>query len=67
MAGIQALLMAEPDEGKRAAVQGAMDIGRRYLESCQYGRTTPPELAASFQVADERVLGPIKACSASTR
>jgi long-chain acyl-CoA synthetase len=60
MAGIQALLMAEQDEGKRAAVRQAMDIGRRYVESCQYGRTTAPELAAQFRVADERVLGPIR-------
>jgi long-chain acyl-CoA synthetase len=59
-AGIQALLAAEPDEGKRAAVARAMDTGRRYVESCQYGRATPPELAAQFQVADEQVLGPIR-------
>ena len=59
-AGIQALLAAEQDEGKRAAVQQAMDTGRRYVDSCQYGHTTPPELAAQFQAADERVLGPIR-------
>ena len=60
MAGIQALLTAEPDEGKRAAARHAMDIGRRYVESCQDGQTTPPELAAQFRVADEQVLGPIR-------
>jgi long-chain acyl-CoA synthetase len=60
MAGIQALLTAEPDEARKAAVQQAMDIGRRYVESSQYGQSTPPELAAQFQVADERVLGPIR-------
>jgi long-chain acyl-CoA synthetase len=60
MAGIRALLTAEPDEGKRAAVRHAMDIGRRYVESCQYGQTTSPELAAQFRVADEQVLGPIR-------
>jgi long-chain acyl-CoA synthetase len=59
-AGIQALLGAEQDEDKRATVQQAMDIGRRYVESCQYGRTTSPELAAQFRAADERVLGPIR-------
>ena len=58
--GIQALLAAEPDEGKRAAVRQAMDIGRRYVESGQYGRSTSAELAAQFQAADERVLRPIR-------
>jgi long-chain acyl-CoA synthetase len=47
-AGIQALLAAEQDEDKRAAVAQAMDIGRRYVQSCQYGQTTSPELAAQF-------------------
>ena len=60
MAGIQALLTAEPDEAKRAAVQQAMDIGRRYVQSCQYGHWPAPELAAQFRAADERVLGPIR-------
>jgi long-chain acyl-CoA synthetase len=59
-AGIQALLTAEPDEAKRAAVRQAMDIGRRYVQSCQYGHFTAPELAAQFRAADERVLGPIR-------
>jgi long-chain acyl-CoA synthetase len=59
-AGIQALLMAEQDEDKRAAVQRAMEIGRRYVESRQYGQTTSPELETQFQAADEQVLGPIR-------
>jgi long-chain acyl-CoA synthetase len=59
-AGIQALLAAEQDEGKRAAVAQAMDTGRRYVQSCQYGQATSPELAARFRVADEQVLGPIR-------
>jgi long-subunit acyl-CoA synthetase (AMP-forming) len=59
-AGIQALLAAEQDEGKRAAVARAMDAGRRYVHSCQYGQATPPELAAQFRAADEQVLGPIR-------
>jgi long-chain acyl-CoA synthetase len=59
-AGIQALLAAEQDEGKRAAVLQAMDIGRRYVESCQYGRATSPELEARFRAADEQVLRPIR-------
>ena len=59
-AGIQALLTAEQDEGKRAAVAQAMETGRRYVQSCQYGQTTSPELAARFRAADEQVLGPIR-------
>lgn len=59
-AGIQALLAAEQDPARRAAVEQAMDVGRRYVESCQYGRTTPPELAEAFAKADEQVLSLIR-------
>ena len=59
-AGIQALIAAEQDESRRAAVLQAMDIGRRYVESCQYGQATSPELEARFLAADEQVLGPIR-------
>jgi hypothetical protein len=37
-----------------------MDISRRYVESCQHGQTTSPELAAQFHAAHERVLGPVR-------
>ncbi len=60
-AGIQALLAAEQDETRRAAVLSAMDTGRRYVASCQFGQTTPPELAEAFRAANEQVLGPIRA------
>jgi long-chain acyl-CoA synthetase len=59
-AGIQALLAAEADPARRAAVEQAMDIGRQYVESTQYGRTTPDQLAEAFRRADEQVLGPIR-------
>ncbi len=59
-AGIEALFALEQDEGKRAAVTQAMETGRRYVESCQYGRTTPAELAREFQAADAAVLAPIR-------
>jgi long-chain acyl-CoA synthetase len=59
-AGIQAHLAAQPDEGRRAAVARAMETGRRYVESCQYGQVTPEELAREFWIADEVVLGPIR-------
>ncbi len=59
-AGISALLTAEPDEARRAAVGAAMQTGRRYVESCQYGHTTPDDLAAEYARADAAVLGPIR-------
>jgi len=59
-AGIQALLAAEADPARRAGVEQAMDVGRRYVESTQYGRTTPDELAKAFRQADEQVLAPIR-------
>jgi long-chain acyl-CoA synthetase len=59
-AGIEALLAAEPDQGRRTAIAHAMDVGRRYVESSQFGRTTPAELAAAFKQADEQVLAPIR-------
>ncbi|HXP20465.1 MAG TPA: AMP-dependent synthetase/ligase [Streptosporangiaceae bacterium] len=60
-AGIQALLAAEQDESRRAAVAAAMDTGRRYVESCQFGHVTSDQLAAEFTSADEAVLRPIRA------
>jgi long-subunit acyl-CoA synthetase (AMP-forming) len=60
-AGIQAVLAMEPDETKRAGVAAAMDVARRYVESCQFGQTTTPELAAAFAKADAAVLSPIRA------
>jgi len=59
-AGIQALLAAEQDEGKRAAVAAAMDVGLRYVQSCQFGQTTPEGLAAEFAEAEQSVLRPIR-------
>jgi long-subunit acyl-CoA synthetase (AMP-forming) len=59
-AGIAGLLAAEPDEARRAAVAAAMDTGRRYVESCQAGRSTPPELAQEFARAEQAVLAPIR-------
>jgi len=47
-AGIQALLTMEQDEARKTAVAAAMETGREYVLSCQYGRTTTPELAARY-------------------
>jgi long-chain acyl-CoA synthetase len=61
MAGIQALLTAERDEARRAAVARAMATGLEYVRSRQFGETTSSELAARYTAADEQVLRPIRA------
>ncbi|HNN48752.1 MAG TPA: AMP-dependent synthetase/ligase, partial [Marmoricola sp.] len=58
--GLSAMLAADPDEEKKAAVQAAMDVGIEYVESRQTGHTTSPELKAKYQAVHEAVLGPIK-------
>jgi long-chain acyl-CoA synthetase len=55
-AGIQSLLTLEQDESRKAATAAAMEVGRRYVESCQYGQTPSAELAAQFAEADASVL-----------
>jgi long-chain acyl-CoA synthetase len=59
-AGIQALLAAEQDPARRAAVDEAMATGRKYVKSCEFGNTTPDDLAEEFRRADESVLRPIR-------
>jgi long-chain acyl-CoA synthetase len=74
-AGLQALLAAEPDEAKRAAVAAAMATGLRYVRSCQYGEQatggdsagegstgqgSTGDLAARFAAAEAGVLAPIR-------
>jgi long-chain acyl-CoA synthetase len=56
MAGIQALLGVEADESRKAAIAGAMDVGRAYVASREFGNTTPDELAIAFEKADGAVL-----------
>ena len=59
-ARIQALLAAEQDPARRAAADAAMATGRRYVRSCEFGNTTPDDLAGEFRRADEAVLRPIR-------
>ena len=59
-AGIQALLTMEQDQTKREAVARAMDTGRRYVQSRQFGHSAPPGLDEEFARADQAVLGPIR-------
>ena len=57
---IQALLAAEQDPAKRAAVDAAMATGRRYVRRCEFGNTTPDDLAGEFRRTDRAVLRPIR-------
>ena len=60
MAGIQALLAGEQNEDRKAAVAAAMATGLEYVHSCEYGQSTPAELAGRFAAADEQILRPIR-------
>jgi len=53
MAGIQAVLGMEQDKQKKAAIAGAMEVGRQYVASLEFGNTTPPEMRAAFEEADK--------------
>lgn len=61
MAGVSARLAAEPDQSKRDAVAAALTVGRKYVESQQFGKTTSARLAKQFAEADAAVLGPLRA------
>ena len=58
--GVSGLLAAETDEAKKAAVEKAMEVGLRYVESRQLGQETSPELAEEYAAMDAAVLGPIR-------
>ena len=60
-AAIKAGLAAEQDPVRRAAVERAREIGLRYIEGTQMGRSAPADLAEAFRRADEQVLQPIRA------
>src|SRR3984957_19050128 len=59
-AGIQALLAAEADESRKAAVAAAMANGLASARSTQSGPRTPDEQPAESARADEAVLRPIR-------
>ncbi|QKG19481.1 AMP-dependent synthetase/ligase [Actinomadura verrucosospora] len=60
MAGIQAVLSAEQDPAKKAAVAGALDAGRAYVAGQEFGNTLTPEATAAFEAADAAVLTPMR-------
>ena len=60
-AAIKAGLATKQDPARRAAVARAREIGLRYIEGTQMGRSVPAPLAEAFRQADEQVLQPIRA------
>ena len=61
MAGIQAVLAGEQDENKKAAVAQALETGRRYVASQEFGNTPDPALTTAFEQVDAAVLTPMRA------
>jgi len=59
--GLSARLAAEPDEARRAAVEGAMAVGLEYVEAHQHGRSPSPELVERYAAVDAAVLTPMRA------
>jgi long-subunit acyl-CoA synthetase (AMP-forming) len=59
-AGLEALIAADPDEERRAAVQGAIAIGLERVRHEVAGTPMPDELAARHAVAEEKVLRPMR-------
>jgi long-chain acyl-CoA synthetase len=48
-AGLMAGIQADPDEQRRNAVLGAIDVGRKLVKLEQAGQPTPPELLAAAE------------------
>jgi long-chain acyl-CoA synthetase len=50
-AALTAGIQAEPDEQRRAAIQGAIEVGRKLVRLGQAGQQPPPELLAAAERA----------------
>jgi long-chain acyl-CoA synthetase len=59
-AGIRALMAAEQDPVRQAAVTAAMAAGLEYVRASQFGSTADEELTARFAAAEEAVLKPVR-------
>jgi long-subunit acyl-CoA synthetase (AMP-forming) len=55
-AGLEAMIAADPDEERRAAVQGAIAVGLERVRHEVAGTPIPDELAERHAVAEEKVL-----------
>lgn len=59
-AGIEAMIAAEPDEAKRAAIQQAIEVGKKYVLAKQAG-DVPPQLEVTYRDLDGQVFSAIRA------
>jgi long-subunit acyl-CoA synthetase (AMP-forming) len=59
-AGLEVLIAADPDEERRAAVQGAIAAGLERVRLEVAGEPIPDELAERHAVAEEKVLRPLR-------
>ncbi len=59
-AAIEAGIEHEEDEGKKKAMQGALDLGLKKVRLEQAGEEVPEELAQSYAQADEQVFSKIR-------
>jgi long-chain acyl-CoA synthetase len=58
-AGVEAMVACEPDQGRRLAMQQALETAQRYVRAGGAG-DVPAGLAESYQQADEQVLSKIR-------
>lgn len=59
-AGLTAMLDAEQDEDRKAAVRQALEVGERYVKHTEYGRQVPAELEERYRQVDEMVLSKVR-------
>jgi long-chain acyl-CoA synthetase len=59
-AALEAAVEAEPDEGRRAGVRWAIDVGRRRVRAEQAGKPVDDALAEEHARADELVLSKLR-------
>jgi long-chain acyl-CoA synthetase len=59
-AALEAGVDADPDEARRTAVKGAIEVGIEKVRLEQAGEPVPDELAARHQVLDEQVLSALR-------
>ena len=61
MAALEAGIAADPDEARRAAVQGAIELGIRKVRAEQAGEPLGAELLDAYAQAEEQVFAPMRA------
>jgi long-subunit acyl-CoA synthetase (AMP-forming) len=59
-AALDAGIEAEPDQARRAAVRGAIELGLRRVRAEQAGQAVPAEVLAGCAQADEAVFAPMR-------